>query len=113
MIQKNTHIIYISHALIHFILHNSCCLHKLYNVNKSYNLHKLYYLYNSNYLHNTYNLYNSYDKVNISKYIKKLIKYFFKIFFLHIKMTNNYYQKTKKSFEKKHVKGTKIFLRKV
>ena len=28
------------------------------------------------------------------------------------KMTINYYQKTKKSFKKKHVKGTKIFLKK-
>ena len=27
-------------------------------------------------------------------------------------MTNNYYQKTKKRFKKKHVKGTKIFLKK-
>ena len=28
------------------------------------------------------------------------------------KMTINYYQKTKESFKKKHVKGTKIFLKK-
>ena len=28
-------------------------------------------------------------------------------------MTNNYYQKPKKSFKKKHVKGTKIFLKKM
>ena len=27
-------------------------------------------------------------------------------------MFNNYYQKTKKSFDKKHVKDTKIFLKK-
>ena len=27
-------------------------------------------------------------------------------------MTNNCYQKTKKSFKKKHAKGTKIFLKK-
>ena len=27
-------------------------------------------------------------------------------------MTNNYYQKTKKSFEKKHVKDVKILLKK-
>ena len=27
-------------------------------------------------------------------------------------MTNNYYQKTKKSFEKKHVKDIKIFVNK-
>ena len=33
-------------------------------------------------------------------------------FFLCIKMINNFYQKTKKSLKKNHVKGTKIFLKK-
>ena len=34
-------------------------------------------------------------------------------FFVYIyKMINKYYQKTKKNFKKKHVKGNKIFLKK-
>ena len=29
---------------------------------------------------------------------------------IYIEMVNKYYKKTKKSLEKKHVKGTKVFL---
>ena len=47
----------------------------------------------------------------IIKYQQKVLN-FFNIFFLHVKMTNKYYQKHKKSFKKKHVKGIKIFLKK-
>ena len=51
-------------------------------------------------------IYISYGKVNFLKHIKTY-------FFLYIRMTNNGYQKKrKKSFRKKHVKGTKIFLKK-
>ena len=32
--------------------------------------------------------------------------------YAYIKMTNKYYQKTKKSLKRKHRKGTKIFLKK-
>ena len=40
------------------------------------------------------------------------IKFFFIIsLYTYIKMVNKYYQKTKKSFEKKRVKGNKIFLK--
>ena len=45
----------------------------------------------------------------IFKACKEIIKIFFIIFFLYIKMTNNYYQKHS---EKKHVENIKIFLKK-
>ena len=44
--------------------------------------------------------------------MKKTDKIFFLTFLLYIKMTNNYYKKTKKGFKKKHMKGTKILLKK-
>ena len=50
-------------------------------------------------------------KLLFKKY-KKADKNVFLNFFLYIKMTNKYYQKKKKSFKKKHVKGSKIFLTK-
>ena len=73
MIHKNAHIIYITHILIHIILHNSNYLHK------SYHLHDSSYLHNSYSLHNSYHLHNSYGKVNFLKHIKtdKVFSFFF------------------------------------
>ena len=46
------------------------------------------------------------------KAYEKLIKYFLIIFFLYKKMLTGYYQKTKRGFQKRLAKGTKIFLKK-
>ena len=48
----------------------------------------------------------------IFKAYEKSDEIFFIIFFLYIKMLTGYYQKTKKGFQKKLVKSTKIFLKK-
>ena len=52
------------------------------------------------------------EKLVFKAYIKKLVKYFFWFYFLYIKILTAYFKKTKKIFEKKLVKGTKIFLKK-
>ena len=48
----------------------------------------------------------------MKKIKKKTDKIFFIKFSLYIKIVNTYYQKTKKSFEKRHVKDIKTFLEK-
>ena len=65
------------------------------------------YIHNSCYLHNSYYLHNSSFKVYFLKH--NLI---FHNFFVYIKVVNKHYQKHKKDCEKKHAKGTNIFLKK-
>ena len=48
----------------------------------------------------------------IFKVHKKTDKIFFHNFFIYIKMLTDYYQKNKESFQKRLLKGTKIFVKK-
>ena len=93
MIDKNTHIVYITHII--YITYIAYITQIVYIILITYIIHLI--------------------KLTFKAY-KKTDKIYFHNFFLYMKMLAGYYykkkQQQKKSFQKRHVKGTKIFLKK-